>query len=530
MTGPCQRSCDRNQLQDSLAWCCHHMTSPCQRSCEEPCTGFSCSVLSLHDRIGNVFSHQPQHFPSQQYPHQSQQFASQQFPQTHQPTFPEQLQDDFLCEDGHENIPDLNETPLNDDADVTNDEEDWIRNDFWGEKFDKERYEAVCVNDGCEWRLMASVVENGHVMLQVWIFHDVHTCSRTQLQANNRNATPQVLGHILKEELRDCKRVYRPHDIRSFREGLRLLLIMDGAHLKGDYVGSMFLAVGMNANNQICPIAMGVGKSESGQAWTWFLRRLRGCIGEPANLTFVTDRAPAIELAHHGLCARHLVATMDLIRHSLPNAASYLEEVGYPRWARSLFPGLRYSSMTSNIAESINSITRFIHYIPNTMLVEYYRSTLQDWYFKRGIIAEQHPLIIWAQPKIGKRIRKSANWRVYGISETEFEVHEVDKTAKVDLREQTCPCMQWRISSILCGHLIVAVQSLNHTDCYQWASSYFTSNAYRRTWGYQVKPLPAPSEYEFPPEQMKVFLPTKNTEILEDHVTAIVSHQKMRNQ
>ena len=70
--------------------------------------------------------------------------------------------------------------------------------------------------------------------------------------------------------------------IRSFREGLRPLLIMDGAHLKGDYVGLMFLAVGMDANNQICPIAMGVGKSESGQAWTWFLRRLRGCIGEPS--------------------------------------------------------------------------------------------------------------------------------------------------------------------------------------------------------------------------------------------------------
>ncbi|KAJ9557069.1 hypothetical protein OSB04_011683 [Centaurea solstitialis] len=551
--------------------------------------------------------------------------------------------------------------PLNDDdddTDVTNDEEDGIRNEFWGmpdplpcppldakprtnlsyqptshvklfqtfeSKKDEERYEAVCVNDGCEWRLMAAVVEKGHAMLQVRRFHDVHTCSRTQIQADNRNATPQVLGHILKEELRDCRRVYRPHDIindigqrmnigisynqawrgkmhalnllrgspessfaqlpvyfhnlkkhnldtvaeialdptgrfdmlflalgcsiRSFREGLRSLLIMDGAHLKGDYVDSMFLAVWMDANNQICPIAMGVGKSESGQAWTWFLRRLRGCIGEPANLTFVTDRAPAIELAirmvfpnaYHGLCARHLVvnlrltskrdkarkwmfweackaykvsdfqATMDVMRHSLPDAAAYLEEVGYTRWARSLFPGLRYSSMTSNSAESINSIIRFARYLPITMLVEYYRSTLQDWYFKRGIIAwkEQHPLTLWAQAKIEKRIRKSSNWRVYGISETEFEVHEGYKNAKVNLREQTRTCMQWQISGIPCGHLIAVVRTLNHTDCYQWASSYFMSDAYRRTWGYQVNPLPSPSEYELPPERMKVFPPTK---------------------
>ncbi|KAJ9560209.1 hypothetical protein OSB04_005369 [Centaurea solstitialis] len=61
-------------------------------------------------------------------------------------------------------------------------------------------------------------------------------------------------------------------------------------------------------------------------------------------------------------------ATMDLMRHSLPDAAEYLAEVGYPRWARSLFPGLRYSSMTSNSAESINSITRFARYLPITML------------------------------------------------------------------------------------------------------------------------------------------------------------------
>ena len=56
--------------------------------------------------------------------------------------------------------------------------------------------------------------------------------------------------------------------IRSFHEGLRPLLIMDGAHLKGNYAGTMFLAVGMDANNQICPIAMGVGKLESGLTWT----------------------------------------------------------------------------------------------------------------------------------------------------------------------------------------------------------------------------------------------------------------------
>ncbi|KAJ9552516.1 hypothetical protein OSB04_016561 [Centaurea solstitialis] len=212
----------------------------------------------------NVFSHKPQHFSAQQYPHQSQQFAAQHFPQTHQSTFPEQLQDDFQHGDGEEvqNHVDVAAEilgiPLNDDANdaddivVTNGEEDGIRNKFWGmpdplpcppldikprtnlsyqptshvklfQNFEskkdlrlavglkcvhenlqvKERYEPVCVNDGCEWHLILAVVEKGHVMLQVRRFDDVHTCLRTQIQANNHNTTPQVLGHMLKEELRD---------------------------------------------------------------------------------------------------------------------------------------------------------------------------------------------------------------------------------------------------------------------------------------------------------------------------------------
>ena len=163
---------------------------------------------------------------------------------------------------------DTSDGTTNDDHDHSNDEEVWIMNEHWGmtnplpcptqdikprnnmsyqptshvkpfqtfenkkalklavglkcvhENFqvkvkhsDKHRYEAVCIHEGCEWRLYAAVVDHGLPMMQVRRFHDVHTCSRTQLQGNNRNASPQVLGHILKDSFRDCKRVYRGHEI-----------------------------------------------------------------------------------------------------------------------------------------------------------------------------------------------------------------------------------------------------------------------------------------------------------------------------
>jgi len=112
------------------------------------------------------------------------------------------------------------------------------------------------------------------------------------------------------------------------------------------------------------------------------------------------------------------------------------------------------------------------------------------------------------QRKIKKRIHKSAKWRVYGISQTEFEVQFDHMSGKVNLQERTCTCMQWQISGIPCGHLIATLWQLNHTDYYQWVQGWFTTEVYRRTWGHQVNPLPPPSEYELPPQRMAVFPPS----------------------
>ncbi|KAE8654054.1 Rac-like GTP-binding protein RHO1 [Hibiscus syriacus] len=57
--------------------------------------------------------------------------------------------------------------------------------------------------------------------------------------------------------------------IRSFITWMRPIIIVDEAHLKGRYLGVNLLAVVMDANNGILPIAYGVGKSETSDSWTW---------------------------------------------------------------------------------------------------------------------------------------------------------------------------------------------------------------------------------------------------------------------
>ena len=199
---------------------------------------------------------------------------------------------------------------------------------------------------------------------------------------------------------------------------MRHLIIIDAAHLKGIYAGTNLLAVGMDGNNQIIPIATGVTQGETGEAWTWFLARLKECIGEVPNLAIISDRHPGITLAckdvfpraFHGYCCRHLMLNtkmhsdtlkclywktckaytrdafekfMSDIRTVRPLAHKKLVEAGVEKWSRAHCPAQRYNYLTSNSVESINALTKDVRHCPVTTLMEWFRALLQSWYYNR---------------------------------------------------------------------------------------------------------------------------------------------------
>ena len=197
---------------------------------------------------------------------------------------------------------------------------------------------------------------------------------------------------------------------------MRPLIIIDAAHLKGRYQGTNLLAVGMDGNNQIVPLATGVAQSESGKTWTWFMTHLKECIGEVEDLAIISDRHAGILQAcqkvfpdsFHGFCCRHLmmncsfgqsdslkalfwktckVYTTDEFQDAFtrlgrkaPEAYHKLVEAGIRYWSRAHCTGKRYNYMTSNSAESVNNLTKDVRRAPISMLMEYYRGLLQDWF------------------------------------------------------------------------------------------------------------------------------------------------------
>ncbi|KAE8682961.1 Transducin/WD40 repeat-like superfamily protein, putative isoform 2 [Hibiscus syriacus] len=232
--------------------------------------------------------------------------------------------------------------------------------------------------------------------------------------------------------------------IRSFINCMRLIIIVDGAHLKGRYLGVNLLAVAMDANNEILSIAYGVGKSETSDSWTWFMGYFRDCIGPISNLTIISDRANSIDNvvrcfpdAFHGLCGVHL-----------------------------------YKNIKSRPAGTL-----------------------------------EHRVTPWTEKKITKRVVKSTSWRVEPCSNTLFKVLDNNLNGLVDLNAKTCSCMKWKTSGYLYDHVIKVSLHLNQDDSSAYAMDYYTTEVYRQTYGEIVYPIPHPSEWDIPDDLQTVLLP-----------------------
>ncbi|PWA85098.1 transposase, MuDR, MULE transposase domain protein [Artemisia annua] len=215
--------------------------------------------------------------------------------------------------------------------------------------------------------------------------------------------------------------------VQSFLRFMCPLLIIDAAHLKGRYLGTNLAAVAMDGNNQIIPIATGVTHGETGESWTWFLSKLKECIGEVPGLAIISDRHFAIGLAcknvfpnaFHGYCCRHLMMNCNMQSDRLK--------------------GLYW--------KTCKAYTR----------AEFDRQLLQRWYCDRRSKYEDaldEEVSDWATAKIYDRILKSVNWTVKGIHKmNKYEVKDNQRGHIVDLTEGTCSCRKWELLGLPCGHV-----------------------------------------------------------------------------
>ncbi|GJY59861.1 heat stress transcription factor B-4-like protein [Tanacetum coccineum] len=158
----------------------------------------------------------------------------------------------------------------------------------------------------------------------------------------------------------------------GFRACKRDLLGLDGAYMKGPFPGQVLVAVGLDSNNGIYPLAYALVEAETKSLWCWFLQYLGDDIDLHPNLnfTFISDRQkgiiPAIKTiyptAKHRYCLRHIHENMKDFEKCMlelktmnPKAHEWLNKILAEHWARSHFSGRAKSDLfLNNMCEVFN--------------------------------------------------------------------------------------------------------------------------------------------------------------------------------
>ena len=74
--------------------------------------------------------------------------------------------------------------------------------------------------------------------------------------------------------------------------GYRLIIGLDGCHLKWRFGGQILSTITRDANDNIFPVTFAVVKQENKDLLVWFLQQFSNDIGNPEqlNLVFISDR------------------------------------------------------------------------------------------------------------------------------------------------------------------------------------------------------------------------------------------------
>ncbi|XP_059306291.1 uncharacterized protein LOC132057694 [Lycium ferocissimum] len=161
-------------------------------------------------------------------------------------------------------------------------------------------------------------------------------------------------------------------------------------------------------------------------------------------------------------------------RYINAEVADYLENVGFRKWNRAYFPGNRYDVLTSNIAESVNSMFNKEREFPITALFN-------------------------------------------TINEDTFTITGESGVSMVDLRRKTCSCREFDLEKIPCSHAMAALRSKFGDEygkmVFEYSSSYYKVELYVLAYTDPIFPVPAEEFWSPPLEilQRRIPPPEKKT-------------------
>ncbi|KAK6778077.1 hypothetical protein RDI58_024795 [Solanum bulbocastanum] len=284
----------------------------------------------------------------------------------------------------------------------------------------------------------------------------------------------------------------------AFKVGCRRIVGVDGCWLKGPMYGNQLLtAVGLDANNNIFPVAYAVVERETKETWSWFLTHLASDleIDDQESWTFMSDKQKGLVEAFneilpyvdHRFCVRHLhnnfkkagffglslknalwaaanATTVEFFKicmekmHELDaEAAAWLNEKPPTEWSKSHFStGAKCDVLLNNMCECFNSMILDARDKPIITLLEKLRYLLMARFQANREKAER-----WNSgdicPRIKSILHKNESAAAAFIPKKSNQWHyeilgaSIADNWAVDLQNRKCSCRKWTITGIPCN-------------------------------------------------------------------------------
>ncbi|XP_075095292.1 uncharacterized protein LOC142173572 [Nicotiana tabacum] len=157
---------------------------------------------------------------------------------------------------------------------------------------------------------------------------------------------------------------------------------------------------------------------------------------------------------------------MSKIEENDTHVKAYLYDIGYHIWSRVHATVNRMWTMTLNIAESLNAVTKDARELPIVELLEYMRTLLERWTNEKLLKAKG------TFTYLGKKYNK-------------------------ELEDNRILSQKMRLDELPCAHALAALRHRN--ESYEnYCSPYYTRESLLHTYEIPVDPLPDESKWNVP--------------------------------
>ncbi|KAL9686761.1 hypothetical protein QQ045_031154 [Rhodiola kirilowii] len=201
----------------------------------------------------------------------------------------------------------------------------------------------------------------------------------------------------------------------------RPIISIDGTHMYGKYNAKLLVAIGLDANNHILPLAFALVESENNSSWKWFMSCIREgqepkafhrvCVRHLQGnfMTKVKDEVLKAKLGEVAYAKKKLkfkkkfVELLQLLNDK-PLARKWLEDMDVERWTHAFDNGgYRWGNMTTNASKCLNKILKNGHDLLVSSLIMYtFRQTAA--YFVKRSQSQYNIDIAICPPKISDRL------------------------------------------------------------------------------------------------------------------------------